>query len=70
MSLFFMRLSQNAHFCQFFRTPPFNELFAAGLVMSGFVEPVAKPGDLPEEFLWAKLPEIPPAIISQWEMEK
>lgn len=45
----------------------FNELFNVGFVMSGFVEPVAKKGDLPEDFLWAKLPEIPPAIVSRWE---
>ncbi len=47
----------------------FNELFNAGLVMSGFVEPVAKAGELPEDFLWAKLSEIPPAIISRWELK-
>lgn len=46
----------------------FNELFHAGLIMSGFVEPVAKADELPEEFLWAKLSEIPPAIISRWEL--
>jgi len=50
-------------------TTLFNEMFNAGLVMSGFVEPIAKPGDLPEEFLWAKLSEIPPAIISRWEVK-
>ncbi len=48
----------------------FNELFSAGLFMSGFVEPVAKVGELPEDFLWAKLSDIPPAIISRWEIRK
>lgn len=48
----------------------FNELFKVGFVMSGFVEPVAKKGDLPQNFLWAKLSEIPPAIISCWEIKK
>lgn len=45
----------------------FNELFNVGFVMSGFIEPVAKEGDLPENYLWGKLPEIPPAIISRSE---
>jgi 2-polyprenyl-3-methyl-5-hydroxy-6-metoxy-1,4-benzoquinol methylase len=48
----------------------FNELFDAGFVMSGFIEPVAKKEDLPEDFLWAKLLEIPPAVISCWELKK
>jgi 2-polyprenyl-3-methyl-5-hydroxy-6-metoxy-1,4-benzoquinol methylase len=48
----------------------FNELFNVGFVMNGFIEPVAKQGDLPEDFLWAKLSEIPPAIISCWEIKK
>ncbi|EKD54854.1 MAG: type 11 methyltransferase [uncultured bacterium] len=48
----------------------FNELFSVGFVMSGFVEPIAKIGELPEDFLWAKLSEIPPAIISCWEIKK
>lgn len=44
----------------------FSELFKVGLVMTGFVEPIAKAGELPEDYLWAKLSEIPPAILSQW----
>ena len=47
----------------------FNELFNVGFVMNGFVEPIAKKGDLPEDFLWAKLSDIPPAIISRWELK-
>lgn len=46
----------------------FNELFKAGLVMTGFEEPVAKPGELPDHFLWAKLSDIPPAIICRWKL--
>ena len=45
----------------------FNELFNVEFVMSGFVEPVAKEGDLPEDYLWRKLLEYSPAIISRWE---
>ena len=48
----------------------FNELFDVGFVMSRFIEPVAKKGDLPEDFLWAKLLEIPPAVISCWELKR
>jgi len=48
----------------------FNELFRAGFVMSGFVEPVANTDKLPEDFLWAKLSDIPPAIISCWEIKE
>jgi 2-polyprenyl-3-methyl-5-hydroxy-6-metoxy-1,4-benzoquinol methylase len=47
----------------------FNELFNAGMVMTGFVEPVAKKGELPKDYLWAKLSEIPPAIISRWKID-
>ncbi len=47
----------------------FNTLFTAGFVMNGFVEPVAKKGELPEDFLWAKLSDIPPAIICRFELE-
>lgn len=46
----------------------FTELCNANLMMSGFVEPVANKENLPADFLWAKLSEIPPAIISQWEI--
>lgn len=46
----------------------FNELLNTGLIMSGFNEPVAKADELPKDFLWAKLSEIPPAIISRWEL--
>lgn len=47
----------------------FNEMFNAGLIMSGFVEPIAKEGELPKDYLWAKLSEIPPAIICRWEIK-
>lgn len=46
----------------------FNTLFSAGFVMTGFVEPIAKKGDLPEDYLWEKLSEIPPAIICKFRM--
>ncbi len=46
----------------------FDEFFRAGLVMTGFVEPVAGTSKLPKDFLWAKLSEIPPAIITQWKI--
>ena len=47
----------------------FNRLFSAGFVMDGFVEPVAKPGELPKDYLWAQLSDIPPAIISRWVLK-
>ena len=47
----------------------FNEFFKAGMVMTGFNEPVADISKLPKDFLWAKLSEIPPAIIMRWEMK-
>jgi len=37
--------------------------------MSGFVEPIAKKGDLPEDYLWEKLSDIPPAIICKWSLK-
>lgn len=45
----------------------FNTLFSAGFVMTGFVEPVAKPGELPKDYLWAQLSDIPPAIICRFK---
>jgi hypothetical protein len=30
------------------------------------IEPVAKKGELPEDYLWEKLSNIPPAIICRW----
>lgn len=44
----------------------FHIFFSAGFVLSDFVEPVAKKGDLPEDYLWEKLSEIPPAIICKF----
>ena len=44
----------------------FNTLFSAGFVMNGFVEPVAKKGELPKDYLWEKLSDIPPAIICKF----
>lgn len=44
----------------------FNALFSASFVMDGFVEPVAKSGELPKDYLWAQLSDIPPAIIAKW----
>jgi len=47
----------------------FNVFFNGGFVMTGFSEPVAKSGQLPENFLWAKLSELPPAIICRWKLD-
>ena len=47
----------------------FNTLFSAGFVMDGFVEPVAeKPDELPKDFLWAQLSDIPPAAICRFRL--
>src|SRR3990167_1493775 len=47
----------------------FNTLFSASFVMNAFIEPIAKPGELPDDYLWAQLPEIPPAIICRFVMK-
>ena len=38
----------------------------AGLMMNGFVEPVAAQHALPSDYLWAQLSDIPPAVICRW----
>jgi len=45
----------------------FTLLIAQGLVMDGFEEPCVDPKLLPEQSIWAKRPEIPPALISRWK---
>ncbi len=47
-----------------------NLLAAQGFVMDGFVEPCVDPKLLPEHSIWAKRPEIPPALISRWKHRK
>ena len=44
----------------------FDVFFDAGLVMNGFVEPIAAEGTLPPDMLWAQLSDIPPAVICRW----
>lgn len=46
----------------------FNPLFSTGFLMDGFFEPVAKPGELPEDYLWAQLSDIPPAVICRFRL--
>src|SRR5205085_6572387 len=45
----------------------FKLLIAQGFVMDGFEEPCVDPKLLPKHSIWAKRPEIPPALISRWK---